>query len=103
MRLDDASYPHPVVGLHGDVEGELIYESDVHATTGDITISLSNLRITNSTIAALLHASRASFTVVVSCPATYYREGIYTSEREYSISIPADRLLGRVEVNVSVC
>ena len=103
MRLDDASYPHPVVGLHGDVEGELMYDADVRATTRDVSITLSNLRTTNPTIVALLRVSRASFTVIVNCPATYYREGIDVSEPEHEISIPAERLLGRVQVNVAVC
>ena len=103
MRHDDASYPHPVAGLHDDVSGELTYDADVRATSRDVTIALSNLHATNATIAALLRTSHASFTVVVTCPATYYREGVDFYESEHEISIPAGSLLGRVQVDVAVC
>lgn len=103
MRYNNRLFPHPVLGIEDDVDGEfgadLMYKSDKDFITLSPTLKLAESYLSN-----LISEGKAIFVVQVYCRGTMFRK-IYktTSTIPTSIKIPSPKLAGEVEVHFFVC
>lgn len=103
MRLNQRSYPHPVVGNRDDVPGAA-FQSAIEMTTDKETVYLSaTISCSSATINKLIQNGSAEYILHVECSNTLFRKAFGFSDASKQISIPADNLNDAVEVNAFVC
>jgi hypothetical protein len=100
MKLNERSYPHPVVGNRDDVPGAafqaaLEMSSDKESIYLDVKISCSSTTIIN-----YVTEKDVCYLVHVDCSNTFFRKSYRFFDNTVRISIPAEHLNDSVEVNV---
>lgn len=100
MAARTVSYPHPVIGLRDDVEGEFPpLDAEVECDGAVVRITVRNLQVSNPTVQAYISTGAAAFMVRIHSPRTYFRRAWTTGEPALTIEIPAERLGSEVKVS----
>jgi len=91
MKTNNLSFPHPVLGVHDDVQG--LHNVEVKLTCSETSIDLSvQNTFFNKTIENLITKKKAAFCAQISCPQTFFRRIFTTQEKNQEISIPQTEL-----------
>lgn len=102
MKIDNVSFPYPVLGINDDVTPTL---DDMDRDSVVITIDESNqssytfnieLYFENEGIKDYIKKGKAEYVVDINCPSTLYRRCISSVENELSIIIPSVELHGKL-------
>lgn len=102
MKLNDVSFPHPVLGNSDDVRGEYRVETDVKMGRESIEININN-SLQNPTLGKLIESDKAVFVAEVNCKQTLYREVFLSKEAAIKIDLTSQLLRNKVEVSFYIC
>lgn len=103
MKYNNRSFPHPVLNLGDDMEGDFGIKLQVQANKEHIKIS-PTYKLKNTGIEKLIEEKKAAFVLQLYCRGTMYRESFFTYESiPDSVNIPAERLNHQVEVDFFIC
>lgn len=101
MKINNISFPHPVLGVHDDVQG--LHSVEVGLTSSQETVVITvKHAFFNKTIEDLIRTKKASFCVQIICPQTYFRRFYFSREKDQEIRIPHDELRNKVTVEFFV-
>jgi hypothetical protein len=105
VKLNYRSFPYPVMtGWTDDIA-----EHDFNILYGEMRFDKFyyylpyTVSIGNCAIASLIESGDAGFALHVECRGTFYRQLHWLESQEDILSLSADELEGRVEVNIIVC
>lgn len=102
MKVNTKSYPHPVLGNGNDLGG--IFSVEFTYELGRDTVVLKPIfTLSNMAIDELLRKNKASFTVEVQCPSTFFRKSYICSTSDGEIVIPAKMLREQVTAGFYIC
>jgi len=101
MRINSLSLPHPVLGIHDDVEGTYETELSVQLTQESVTLAIKH-KLNNEGISGMISSGLALFCIEVNCPKTFYRNIFFTENHQHSLTIPANLLLDKVSLDFFV-
>lgn len=104
MKLNNISFPHPVLGIRDDVlpllgEDCIMVES---SSTLDSFILSITLKQENATITNLIKDGYAEYTCEIDCQKAFLRESYSSQAPMFSITIPRRKINGRVYLNCFV-
>lgn len=104
MKLNNISFPHPVLGIRDDVmpllsDDCVVIESSSTLDTFILTITLKQ---GNKTISDLIRDGYAEYTCEIDCQKAFIRENYSSKEPVFSITIPRRKVNGRVYLNCFV-
>jgi len=103
MKYNNRNYPHPVLGISDDVNGEIYVELSV-ATDKDWVKLTPRFVVNNTYYLDLLAKEQAALVTHVYCRGTMYREAFSsTNLLSEAINIRSSRINGLVEVDFFVC
>lgn len=103
MKLNERSYPHPVLGNKDDVPG-VAFQATLEMSADKQFVYLNTeVSCSCAYINSLIVAEKAHFVLHVECGNTLFRKAYEFNDPKYRVSIPADNLNDAVEVNVFVC
>ena len=97
MKAKNISYPYPVLGNDDDVEGKLD-ASFKHMLKRDNIVLKSCFSLKNKTLEKLIKEKKATYTVEVECPSTFYRKLFSTFESEADFILPSTVVREHVSV-----
>lgn len=105
MRLNDISFPYPVLGIADDVrpllkEDAVVFDSP-KSDAKNFYFHI-HLHQRNKDIAYYIDQGRAEYTCEVSCVRTFYRRCFKSSTPDIEITIGRKEICGRVEFNSAV-
>ena len=100
MIIKDRSFPHPVLApFRDDVNpNEFSLEFSVMPDADNYYLDVKFV-YENPTIAEMVDDGRAVYCVHIECRRNYYRQLFTSREKSKRITIPATKLIGRVEVS----
>lgn len=104
MKLNNISFPYPVLGLRDDVL-PLLDEDCVKiesSSTPDSFILNISLKQGNKTITDLIKAGKAEYTCEIDCQKAFLRENVSSPNSHFTITIPRRKVNGRVYLNCFV-
>lgn len=104
MKLNNISFPHPVLGIRDDVfpllgDDCVVIES---MSTIDSFVLTITLKQENKTITDLIEKGSAEYTCEIDCQRAYLRESYSSKEPRFEITIPRRKVNGRVYLNFYV-
>jgi hypothetical protein len=102
MKINNLSFPHPVLGNNDDIMPlpEVVYAEHKQ---GDTDYEFDFLfKITNETILDLVLKGFASYVCEVDCPSTLYRRSFKSNSPEFHIKIPRKSLAKYVKLLFTV-
>lgn len=98
MKVNNISFPHPVLGVADDVQGfykpKFVPLLDRDKITLTVEYSLSN-----QTLQKLISEKKAFFAVELNCPQTIYRTTWHSYDKNQLIEISSSELRNGVEVS----
>lgn len=101
MKLNNVSFPYPVLGIRDDVFPlleencvQLEISSDIDSYKIDITLTQNN-----KTIKDLISRGVAEYTCEIDCQKAFLRESVASKTPTFSFSIPRRKVNGRVYLN----
>src|SRR3990167_5937097 len=97
MKISSLSLPHPVLGSGDDVDGHYTADCDVSLTPSEVTLTIK-YDLQNKTLEDLIKNDKALYSVEVHCMPTFYRMAHFSKQKEQTITIPAELLRNKVEV-----
>lgn len=86
MKAKNISYPYPVLGNDDDVVGKFD-ASFKHMLKRDNIVLKSRFSLKNKTLENLIKQKKATYTVEIECPSTFYRKLYSTSESEADFTL----------------
>jgi hypothetical protein len=103
MKYDNRFYPHPVLGIRKDVEGDfscqLIIESDKNET-----IITPKLKLENDDLQKLIDSQKASFCMQLYCRGTLFREVYKIKDPvSFKLRIPSTKINEETEADFFIC
>jgi hypothetical protein len=98
MKINNLSFPHPVLGIGDDVSGNYSVECQVELGRETATLHIKQT-LSNKTLEGLILDKKAVYNVEVHCRQSLYRKSFLFSQKEHKISIASFDLLNKVEVN----
>jgi hypothetical protein len=103
MRYNNRLFPHPVLGIEDDVDGE--FEVDLTYKSNKEFITLSpTFKLAESCLENLIETQKVFFVVQVYCRSTMFREIFKTNSTiPTPINISSKKLAGEVEVHFFIC
>lgn len=103
MRLSERSYPHPVVGNRDDVPGAG-FQAGIVATSDKENFYIDvDIQCSSEAVRTLVQEKKAAYVAHIECSNTLYRQAFRFHEEKHRITIPANRLFDRFEINVMAC
>jgi len=105
MRLNNISFPHPVLGISDDVYPILDKEAiniDAPITDGHDYEFVVHLKQCNDKISELIASGKAEYVCEVDCPKTYLRECYRSQDKDIKVKFGQKDVCGRVEFNTFV-
>lgn len=103
MSYNNRLYPHPVLGIEDDIDGE--FSVDLTYSSDKDYISLAPIfKLAETNLFNLVSEAKTSFYILVYCKSTFFRQ-VYkvTSTVPQPLKIPATQLRGEVEVDFFLC
>ena len=105
MRLNNISFPHPVLGISDDVfpllDDYAISIDDPIAVGGDYEFAV-HLKQCNDTISELISSGKAEYVCEVDCQRTYMRKCYHGQDADIKVRFGQKDVCGRVEFNTFV-
>lgn len=98
MKINNLSFPHPVLGVGDDVNGNYTVESQIQLGRELITLQISH-HLSNKTLEKLISENKAAFNMEVHCQQSVYRKSFLSREKQVTITVPARELLNKVDVS----
>ena len=97
------TYTHPVIGNSDDISGAFDVSFSVVTSEDkkDWLIDLS-ASIDNTEINRLISIGAVGYLLEVECPSTFYRGSFVTGNQKERITIPSNRLRGKVQMDVAL-
>ena len=103
MKYNDRIYPHPVLGIKDDVEGEFSCNLTVESSKEDIIIKPS-FQITNQDIEKLVSTGDANICLHLYCRGTLFRQNwVIKDILSEEIRVDPNDLNGETEIDVFIC
>lgn len=105
MRLNNVSFPHPVLGISDDVFPLLDNDSikiDNPISDGQDYVFIVHLCQRNTTISDLIKDGMAEYVCEVDCQRTYMRRCFRSSDGDIEVRIGQKEIFGRIEFNTYV-
>lgn len=99
---DNATYPYPIWGLHGDFNGPEPKGTDKMSLDQKANEFILDYIITveNEGIKRLIEEGKATYKCVIECVSTYYLQMKEDSSPVFQVRIPADKVNKRLTVKV---
>ena len=99
MRLKNRLTPYPILSKYNDDYVDSYFEShlDVNHEFNTVTIK-AVFDLKNPTITELISSNKASYLLHVECSSSAFRRVFTTNNQNYSLELPNDSLLEKVEV-----
>ena len=99
MEIRYKLYPYPVLSSTSDDYIDSNYDSDIKVSQDGYNIRISFIsELVNPELSALISEGKAAFVYHLECAQTGYRTAVSTSEAEKTISIPDDKLCGKLQI-----
>lgn len=105
MRLNNVSFPHPVLGISDDVFPLLGSDAiciDDPVLDGHEYVFKVHLRQYNDKISKLISSGEAEYVCEIDCQRTYLRSCFHSSENDIEVRLGQKDVYGRVEFNTFV-
>lgn len=103
MKYNNRYYPHPVLGIRDDVNGEFSCQLSIEAEKEE-TIFTPVLKLINVDIQDLINSRKATFCIQIYCRGTLFREVIKIMDPvSFKIKIPTTKINGETEVDFFIC
>lgn len=99
MEIRSKLYPYPVLSPDGDdyIGSSFVNEISVERDGYNIKLTLSSL-LDNEELTALIIAGDAQYVYHVECAQTGFRTAIMTKDPVHTVSIPDEKLCGRLQI-----
>ncbi|MEP4532212.1 MAG: hypothetical protein ABJ004_03945 [Cyclobacteriaceae bacterium] len=103
MIYNNRHYPHPVLGIEDDIQGDV--QVKLKVSSNSEFILLENIfSIDNPDLHELIKANQACYSTHITCPGTFFRNNyIAYKELPSPIKIKASDLNGEVELDYLIC
>lgn len=102
MKINNLSFPYPVLGIGDDVEPRpSILRADISKTARTFKFDV-NLDMQNQDIAAHIAKGNAKYACEVECSGTLFRKCYFSDEQHFHLELNRTALAGRVTFQVSV-
>lgn len=104
MKLNNISFPYPVLGIRDDVK-PLLSDDCVSIEIDQLIDSYSikvSLKQENETITRLINEGFAEYTCEIDCQKAFLRESVSSKESTFYVNIPRRKVNGRVYLNFFV-
>ncbi|MGR3303101.1 MAG: hypothetical protein ACUZ8I_11430 [Candidatus Scalindua sp.] len=103
MIYNNRHYPHPVLGIEDDINGNAQVKLKVSSDSENIILENSFI-LENDDLERLITEKKASYSLHLSCTATFYRANFISFKSlGEPIRIRSSDLNGEVEINYFVC
>lgn len=97
MKINSLSLPHPVLGSGDDVDGHYLADCDVSLNPNEVTLTIKH-DLQNKTLENFINNDKAIYSVEIHCMPTVYRTTFFSKHKDQVITIPAELLRNKVEV-----
>ena len=103
MKINDLSFPYPVLGIGDDIlpKPEFYGEPKVESDTINYTFTV-DFYMMNPTIRQIVSSGSATYLCEVTCSSTLYRKSFKSQTAHFIIIIPKSHLGGRVEFQFTI-
>ena len=101
MRLNNISFPHPVLGIGGSVYGAISVDQEIIQNDAAYECRFS-CHFEDEYIKNLIDFGKAKYFCEATCSATLYRESQLFDASEFTFTIDRKEVRGTVEVTVSI-
>lgn len=102
MKINNLSFPYPVLGIGDDVTpSPSILKADISKTARTFKFDV-DLDMQNFDIAQHIKAGNAKYACEVECPGTLFRKCYFSNEPHFHLELYRTSLAGRVTFQVSV-
>lgn len=95
------TYPYPVLGNSSDIEGLFEFSVEPEISGSEVEISI-RITLNHPDLENMINSGYATFDIDVGCKKTLYKKSTQTNKKDSSVSIPADKLRDRVEVEAYI-
>ena len=104
MFTEDFSFPHPVLGLDDDIDGEFNCEMEVERNDSEKKIRFHNIKyeITNDYIKSLVDNGEASILIKLYCSSTFKTWSIRDPGASASFELDENELCNKVDIQCYV-
>jgi hypothetical protein len=104
MKVSARYYPYPVLSHFSDDIVDSYFDADIDIKSDDNINYTFNVKfhLNNIDLHEYIHKGKACFAIHIECPNTRMRDIYKTDNTEFSFNILADKLNGKVEVNVFI-
>lgn len=99
MNINKISFPQPVLGVADDVEGQLSFNFNVQLSPDEIVLNV-DVKLTNVSLQQLVDKEELAFCLEIQCPETFFRQSEFFFDKHKKITLPSDKLRGKVSVNL---
>ncbi len=97
MKYNYLSFPHPVLGIKDDINGDYSVDFVWKPEIEFQTLAFKH-KLTNPIIENLINTKKAGYFVEIHCPASLYRESFMDFKKEFVLKIPTSRVINKVIV-----
>lgn len=102
MKVSNLSFPHPVLGIRDDVQGQYTGEYTVKLGRDTINLDVSH-HLSNDVLSNLIQEHKAAFVTEIHCKQTFFRKAFDSLIMNLSIPISSTDLKNWVDVDLYVC
>jgi len=103
MKYNNRYFPHPVLGIRDDINGEFSCDFTVEVSDSN-TIFIPKVKLINKDLEKLIDSDQAEYCMQIYCRATMYRELFTIYDPIGSqFQIPSSKLNGETEVDFFLC
>jgi len=98
MKIENLSFPHPVLGSSDDISGNYNTQISVHLDRNEIGLSIIH-ELNQATTEKLIERKEAAFLTEVHCAQTLFRVSYMSHDEQQTIVLPASDLRDKVDLN----
>ena len=103
MKYNNRFYPHPVLGIKDDIEGQFNCQLTIEVEKFK-TILTPKLKLDNKDLEMLVDSKKAAFCMQIYCRGTMYREVYHVQDPiSQKFTISSEKLNGETEVDFFIC
>lgn len=103
MKTNKVSFPHPVLGISDDVEGDFSFTKPIQVQlTREEVLLTADIQLTSASLERLLDEEAVAFCLEIHNPKTLFKRSVFFFKKNKEISLPSSKLRGKVEVGLYI-